>query len=48
MAENIDDPDLDSAISKLNDAASLSKEERDPEKARVAEEQVLQAQGIQL
>ena len=44
MAANIDDPDLDSAISKLNDAASLSKEERDPEKARVAEEQVLQAQ----
>lgn len=43
MAENIDDPDLDSAISKLNSAASLSKEEHDPEKARVAEEQVLQA-----
>lgn len=44
MAENIDDPDLDAAISKLNSAASMSKDERDPEKARVAEEQVLQAQ----
>ena len=43
MAENIDDPDLDSAISKLNNAASLSKEEQDPEKARIADEQVLQA-----
>ena len=43
MAEKIDDPDLDSAITKLNNAASLSSDERDPEKARAAEEQVLQA-----
>ena len=43
LAEKIDDPDLDNAISKLNNAASLSSSEKDPEKARVAEEQVFSA-----
>ena len=43
LAESIDDPDLDSAINKLNNASSLSSTERDPEKARAAEEQILQA-----
>ena len=43
MAEVIDDPDLDSAIDKLNKASNLSDDEVDPEKARVAEEQVSQA-----
>lgn len=43
MAEKIDDPDLDDAISKLNSAASLSADEKDPEKAKVAEQQIQQA-----
>ena len=43
LAKDIDDPDLDSAISKLNQATALSTNEKDPEKARAAEQQVLHA-----
>jgi molecular chaperone DnaK len=43
MASRVNDPELDKARRKLDEAASISPDETDPEKTKEAEEKVLQA-----